>query len=86
MMPTSTQELQRFQEYAAARIQNNGAKLDLEDLLDEWKHQDQAREKLHEDILAVKASLRDMESGETGTPAEDVIREFKTKYDLAGES
>ncbi len=83
-MPTSTQELQSFQEYAKARIQNNGAQLDLEDLLDEWKHQNQAPERLHDDILAVKASLCDVESGETGTPVEDVIREIKTKYDLTG--
>ena len=78
--------MQRFQEYAAARIQNNGAKLDLEDLLDEWKHKNQDTERLHEDILAVKASLCDVESGETGTPVEDGIREIKTKYDLTGES
>ncbi len=85
-MPTSTQELQNFQEYATARIQNDGAKLELEDLLDEWKHKNQDTERLHEDILAVKASLRDVESGETGTPVEDVIREIKTKYNQTGES
>lgn len=36
-MPTSTQELQSFHEYAAARLQNGGAKLELDDLLNEWK-------------------------------------------------
>ena len=36
-MPTSTQELQSFQTYAAARIQNGGAMLELDDLLEEWK-------------------------------------------------
>jgi hypothetical protein len=44
-MPTSTQELRNFHEYAAVRIANDGAKLDLEDLLDEWKHQSQDSER-----------------------------------------
>ena len=41
-MPTSTQELQSFQEYAAARIQNGGAKLELDELLEEWKSRNSA--------------------------------------------
>ena len=36
-MPTSTQELQSFQTFAAARIRNGGAMLELDDLLEEWK-------------------------------------------------
>ncbi len=38
-MPTSTQELQSFQKYAATRIQDGGAQLELDDLLEEWKCQ-----------------------------------------------
>jgi|GEM_PF-2154102 len=41
-MPTSTQELQSFQKYAAARIQNGGAKLELDELLEEWKSRNSA--------------------------------------------
>lgn len=39
IMPTSTRELQSFHQYAAMRIQNGGAKLELSNFLDEWKHQ-----------------------------------------------
>ncbi|RLT07638.1 MAG: hypothetical protein DWI22_09555, partial [Planctomycetota bacterium] len=63
-MPTSTQELQSFQQFAAARIQNGGAMLELDDLLDEWKHQNPDPKQLQEDVLAVKAALRAMESGD----------------------
>ncbi len=85
-MPTSTQELQSFQQYAATRIQNGGAKLELDDLLDEWKHQNPDPQQLQQDALAVKASLRDLEHGETGTPAETVIADLKAKYNLTTES
>jgi hypothetical protein len=37
IMPTSTQELQVFHQDAAARIQNGGAGLELDELLEEWK-------------------------------------------------
>ena len=85
-MPTSTQELQSFQKYASARIQNGGAKLELDDLLDEWKHQNPDPQQLHDDALAVKASLRDIERGETGTPAEGVIAEIRAKYKLTSDT
>jgi len=85
-MPTSTQELQSFQTYAAARIQNGGAKLELDDLLDEWKHQNSNPLQLQDDALAVKASLRDIERGETGVPAEDVIADIRAKYKLTSDT
>jgi hypothetical protein len=42
IMPTSTQELQSFHQYAAARIQNGGAGLELGELLEEWKSRNSA--------------------------------------------
>lgn len=77
-MPTSTQELQSFQKYAAARIQNGGAMLELDELLDEWKHQNPNPQQLQEDALAIKASLRDIERGKTGTPVDDVIADLQS--------
>lgn len=41
-MPTSIQELQSFHQYAAARIQNGGAGLELGELLEEWKSRNSA--------------------------------------------
>lgn len=85
-MPTSADELQSFQQYAAARIQNSGAKLELDDLLEEWKHQNSNPVQLHQDALAVEASLRDLDRGETGTPADAVVADLRAKYKLTEES
>lgn len=41
-MPTSAQELRSFHQYAAARIQNGGAGLELGELLEEWKSRNSA--------------------------------------------
>ena len=59
--------------------------LELDDLLDEWKHQNPDPKQLQEDVLAVKAALRAMESGDMGRPAAEVVREIRTKYKLAKE-
>ena len=85
-MPTSSQELQSFQQYATARLQNGGALLELDDLFDEWRNLDPDPKQLGEDAIAVRASLRDIERSETGQPVEDAIREIRAKYNLANES
>ncbi len=59
--------------------------LELDDLLDEWKHQNPDPKQLQEDVVAVKAALRAMGSGDPGRPAEEVVREIRTKYKLAKE-
>ena len=85
-MPTSSQELQSFQQYATARLRNGGASLELDHLFDEWRNLNPDPTQLSEDAIAVRASLRDIERGETGQPVEDAIREIKAKYNLASES
>ena len=85
-MPTSVQQLQSFHLYASARIQNGGAVLEIDDLFDKWKNRNPDPKQLTDDALAVRASLRDIERGETGQPVEDVIREIRVKYNLPGES
>ena len=85
-MPTSSQELQSFQQYATARLQEGGALLELDHLFDEWRNLNTEPKQLSEDAIAVRASLRDMERGETGQPVEDAIREIRAKYNLASES
>ncbi|MEJ7590062.1 MAG: hypothetical protein WKF77_00785 [Planctomycetaceae bacterium] len=84
-MPTSSQELQSFQQYATARLQNGGALLELDQLFDEWRNLNPDPKQLSEDAIAVRASLRDIERGETGLPVEDAVREIRAKYNLASE-
>jgi hypothetical protein len=85
-VPTSSQELQSFQQYATARLQNGGALLELDHLFDEWRNLNPDPRQLSEDAVAVRASLRDIERGVTGQPVEDAIREIRAKYNLASES
>lgn len=59
--------------------------LELDDLWEEWKHQNPDPKQLQENVLAVKLALRIMETGDKGRLVEDVVREIRTKYKLAKE-
>ena len=83
-MPTTPQELQSFQQYATARLLDGGASLELDELLEEWRNQYPDPKQLQEDVFAVQAAIRAMEGGETGRPAEDVVRELREKHNLTG--
>jgi hypothetical protein len=58
----------------------------LEELIDLWQVENPSPEQTRDDILAVKASLRDMESGERGRPWDEFAREFRAHHGPAERS
>jgi len=81
-MAITREDLQSFQRYANVRLLNGGDQLELDDLLEEWKHQTPNSELAQSDLRAVKAALFDMDNGDHGRPADEVIRELREKYKL----
>ena len=70
-MPT-TELIDSFSQFARARVDQAGNDLSIDDLFDEWRMQHPSAE----DWLAIKASLRDLEHGETGRPFDEFAEEF----------
>jgi hypothetical protein len=81
-MATSISDAQSFHDYAVTRIRSGAGELELDDLLMEWQHQNSQNDRFDDDVLAIKAALRDLDAGEKGTLAEDVIRELKAQFPL----
>ena len=81
-MPTSTQELQSFQKYAAARIQNGGAKLELDELLEEWK----SRRSVAMTALSGTCCVNDVEMQQARDQIVELLdqHEVKPVEDLSG--
>ena len=70
--------IENFARFAREQVNRRGEGLPIDELFDEWRV-------LHppaEDLLAIQASLRDMESGETGRPFEEFAAEFTRRNDL----
>ncbi|TWT86873.1 hypothetical protein Mal64_37030 [Pseudobythopirellula maris] len=63
-----------FASYAKQRLASDGA-LSIDRLYDEWRES----QSFEEDRLALEASLRDMEHGETGRPFDDFANEFRRR-------
>ena len=71
-MPT-IELIESFSEFAKAKVDQAGNDLSIDDLYDEWRTQHPPAD----DLLAIKASLRDMENGDTGRSFDDFAAEFR---------
>jgi hypothetical protein len=76
---TATQELQSFYQFADERLRNGGGDQTLDELYSEWRASHPASKELETNVLAVKASLRDMDQGERGRPLEEFAAEFQRR-------
>lgn len=79
MSSTATQ-LAAFQHFATARIADGPSDLTIDELFDEWRLTNPSEEELGKSTRAIAASLRDLDSGETGRSADQVLDELRAKY------
>ena len=84
-MPTTAEDILSFQQYAVIRIENGGAVLDLDDLLEEWKNRKPDPQQVEQDALAIKAALQDIVNGDSGVVPSIVLAEIRAKYNLGGQ-
>lgn len=76
-MAATTRELQSFYEFVEQRLQGRTCDRSLDDLFSEWRACNPTPEELVTNSLAVRASLRDMDEGETGRPIDEFAAEFR---------
>jgi len=70
-MPQLEKDIQDFTSFAKKQL-SMGATFSIDELYDRWREGHPAAE----DALAVQASLRDMDSGETGRPFDEFASDF----------
>ena len=75
----TSQQIDAFAQFARARIENEAAETTLVELLDEWL----LAHPPSEDRLAIQASLRDLEAGETGQTFAEFAAEFRDRNGLS---
>ena len=67
-MAVTQEQIDKFHRFASEHVSRCGGALSLEDLIDMWRIENPSPEQTREDILAVKAAVRNMENGERGRP------------------
>ena len=84
-MPVTQEELNRFHEFASARLNNGGGDASLHELVELWLESGVARDVACEQRAAVNAvlrrSIRELESG-LDRPAAEVMAEIREELDL----
>lgn len=76
-MPTSDL-IESFAQFARAQVRQRGENLPIDELFDEWRILNPPPD----DWPAIRVSLRDMESGETGRSFGDFATEFRLRNDI----
>lgn len=72
-------QIDSFQQFARDQVAAGREPPSLDELYDDWR-ESHPRD---DDVLAVQASLRDMEQGETGQPFEEFDQEFRRRNNLS---
>ena len=79
----ATEELiESFRSFALERLGRKDGDLSIDELYDCWRRENTDDEHGREHLLAVKASLRDLERGERGRPFEEFVRDFRTRRQI----
>ena len=81
-MSTVSEDLQSFSQFVELYLRNSSGSETLDDLYTEWRARNPAPADLENDIRAVQASLRDLESGENGRPFDEFAANFRERKGL----
>ncbi|MBI3468886.1 MAG: hypothetical protein HY000_38265 [Planctomycetes bacterium] len=78
----ATEQIEQFRDFAVQQLRDGDADLTVDEWYDLWRAECPGADELREDVLAVRASLRDMERGETGRAFDDFAHEFRMRHDI----
>jgi hypothetical protein len=54
----------------------------MDELYEEWRFENPTTEEFEENVAAIQASIDDMNRGEKGRDAGEIVRELRQKYNL----
>jgi hypothetical protein len=80
-MSVNQDQLDHFHQFATDRI-NRGEAVSLEDLVADWSGAELSEEDLTRNAATIQKAVDDMDAGDTGRPAREVLGELRTKHGL----
>jgi hypothetical protein len=82
MNTPSTNDLRGFHQFVGDKVNNGGASMSPEEVLDEWRTLHPDPESVADDVTAIQEAIDDIENGEMGIPFEEFDRAFRARHDL----
>jgi hypothetical protein len=82
---TTQEQIESFYRFATEQLENGSSEKSVDELYDQWRYENRSPRDMTENVAAVQASIDDMNNGETGRDAGEVIREMREKFELPTE-
>jgi hypothetical protein len=82
MATPSIHDLRDFHQFVGNKVNNGGALLSPEEVLDEWRMLHPDPGEVAEDVAAIQEAIDDLENGDTGIPFEEFDRSFRARHGL----
>ena len=76
------EEIDSFYRFVSERLVNGGSEMSIDELYDQWRLENTGPEHFTENVAAIQASIDDMNRGDTGRNAAEVIRDLRGELDL----
>jgi hypothetical protein len=86
MSTSSSNNLRDFYQFVGDKVNNGGASLTPEEVLDEWRMLHPDPEMIEEDVAAIQEAIDDMAKGDTGIAFAEFDREFRARRNLPSPS
>jgi len=77
-MAVTEEYLQAFHRFAQKKLNDEGAD-NLHELVDSWEVGQVSPEEHAENVVAVQAAVEDMNNGDLGRPADELIQELRAE-------
>lgn len=81
-MAVTIDEIDSFRRFAIERVRTD-ANVSLEDLVGAWRLLNPTPEEHAENIAAIRSAIRDMDSGDHGRPAIEIVNELRRELESA---
>jgi len=78
-MPVTKGDLDAFQRFAEARLATEGVE-SLPELFDIWESEHPSPELHDQNAAAIRAAIRDMQAGDLGRSATDILNELRREF------
>jgi hypothetical protein len=82
MATDRSNDLRAFQHFIEAKLSNGGSELTVDDIIGLWDIETQPDSEREACVRAIQEALDDMEAGDTGIPADELLAPLLRKYGL----
>jgi uncharacterized protein with von Willebrand factor type A (vWA) domain len=78
----SQEQIDSFHRFATEQLANGGREKTVDELYDQWRFENQTAEEFEENVAAIQGAIDDMNNGDSGRDADEVIAEIRARYNL----